>query len=112
MGGRVTFRDSALNDLRRHDHGCLSLEPPSPPIRAEVAVAIVQKLGPFQGFDALLYPVVAVHGEVRPVKRCLVDVRSKRFVVFVARGVIYDTLAKSPYFEKSRQLERWTSYLP
>lgn len=80
------FRETALNDLRRHDQWRLSLEPSAPPIRNEVVVAIVQKLESFQGFDDLPYPVVSVHGEVLPVKRCLVDVRSKRFVVFVARA--------------------------
>lgn len=83
---RVTFRESALNDLRRHDQWRLSLEPPAPPIRSEVVVAIIEKLGPFRGFNDLPYPVVSVQGEVLPIKRCLIDVRSKRFVVFVARG--------------------------
>ena len=62
------------------------LQPPAPPIRDEVVYAIVQKLEPFRRFDELPYPIVSVHGEVLPVKRCLVDVRSKRFVVFVVRG--------------------------
>ena len=78
MDGRVTFRETALKDLRRHDF--------APPIRDEVVAAIIRKLEPFQGFDDLPYPVVSVQGAVLPVKRCLVDVRSKRFVVFVARG--------------------------
>lgn len=105
MGERVTFRESALNDLRCSNKWRLSLEPPVPPIRNEVVVAMVEKLGPFRGFHDLPYPVVSVHGEVLPVKRCLVDVRSKRVVVFVARGadgqpeVAYDTHANSPYFE-------------
>ncbi len=86
MDGRVTFRETALNDLRRHDQWRSSLEPPAPPIRDEVVEAIMRKLDPFQGFDDLSYPVVSVQGAVLPVKRCLVDVRSKRFVVFVARG--------------------------
>ena len=86
MGDQVVFRETALNDRRRHDQWRLSLEPPAPPIRAEVVVAIVQNLGPFQGFHDLPYPVVSVDGEMLPVKRCLVDVRSKRFVVFVARS--------------------------
>lgn len=63
-----------------------TLEPPAPPIRAELVVAIVQKLEPFQAFDDLPYPVVSVHGEMVPVKRYLVDVRSKRFSVFLVRG--------------------------
>ncbi len=86
MDGRVTFRETALKDLRRHDQWRLSLEPPAPPIRDEVVGAIIRKLEPFEGFDDLPYPVVSVQGAVLPVKRCLVDVRSKRFVVFVARG--------------------------
>lgn len=86
MDARVTFRETALNDIRGHDRWRLSLELPTPPIRNEVVIAIVQKLESFQIFDALPYPFVSVHGEALPVKRCLVDVGSKRFVVFMARG--------------------------
>jgi len=80
----VLFRASSLDDLRRHDAWRATLDPPAPPIRDEIATAIVHKLSGFASFEALPYPTVSVRGEILPVKRCLVEVRSKRFVVFLA----------------------------
>jgi len=82
----VTFRAAALDDLRRHDQWRLTLNPPAPPIRHQITAAIVEKIRAFPSFESLPYPFVSVRGEVLPIKRCLVTVRSKRFVVFVANG--------------------------
>jgi hypothetical protein len=82
----VTCRAVALEDLRRHDQWRATLKPPAPPVRHEIAAAIVGKISPFSSFESPPYPFVSVRGEVLLVKRCLDTVRSKRFVVFLARG--------------------------
>ena len=67
--------------------GGAPLKPPAPPIRHEIAAAIVEKVDVFSSFDSLPYLFVSIRGEVLPVKRYLVTVRSKRFAVFLARGL-------------------------
>lgn len=82
----VIFRATALEDLRAHDRWRASLEPLAAPLRDEIGAAIVRKISGFPGYTALPYPVIVVRGEVVPIKRCGVTVRSKRFAVYVLAG--------------------------
>lgn len=60
--------------------------PPAGPVRDEIGAAIVRKLSGFRGYAALPYPLLVVRGEVTPIKRCGVTVRSKRFAAYIAPG--------------------------
>ena len=82
----VTFRESALVDLDRHDTWRVSLEPPAPPIAEEIVVAVLGKLLTYERFAEVPYTSVTTRGESLPVKRMLVEVRSKTFVIFLAEG--------------------------
>lgn len=82
----ITFRDTALVDLDRHDTWRTSLDPPAPPIAEEILVAILGKLWAYERFDEVPYTSVTLCGEPLPVKRMLVQVRSKTFVTFLAQG--------------------------
>jgi len=83
----VTFRESALSDLDRHDAWRATLEPPAPPIAEEIVLAILAKLLDYADFRDVPYSTVTLRAEALPVKRLLVHVRSKTFVVFVGSGV-------------------------
>ncbi len=82
----IIFRGTALEDLRAHDRWRASLDPPAAPVREEIGAAIVRKLSGFLGYTALPYPIIVAQGEVTPIKRCGVTVRSKRFAVYIAPG--------------------------
>ena len=80
----VTFRESALVDLDRHDTWRASLEPPAPPIAEEIVVAVLGKLLTYELFDEVPYTSVTIRSEPLPVKRMFVQVPSKTFVIFLA----------------------------
>lgn len=82
----VTFREAALVDLDRHDTWRASLEPPAPPVAEEIVVAVLGKLLTYERFDEVPYTSVTIRGESLPVKRMLVQVRSKTFIIFLAEG--------------------------
>ena len=106
MGTSVVFRRAALQDVQQYEAWRVARNPEWRPIATDLLTAIHTAVARVPSFAAIPAPFLVVRGEVRPLKRVQVVVRSKPFKVCGGPGRTRDQiLVRRKRHPRNRSLE-------
>ena len=86
MASHVVFRRRAVQDVLRYELWRERTNPDWEPIGEELLAVVHEAAARYRSFVEVPFKPLQLRGEVSPVKRILVVVRSKVFVAYVGRG--------------------------
>ena len=86
MASHVVFRRRAVLDILRYESWREAINPGWVPIGEDLLDAVHAAAARYPSFAAIPFKPLQLRGEVSAVKRLLIVVRSKVFVVYVGRG--------------------------
>ena len=104
MTTEVRFCRTALDDITRYETWRSRRGPSWRPVGPDLIDAIEHAVSLYASFEAIPAPLLAVRGQVAPLKRLLVPVRSKVFRIYVGPGRQRGEISVRRVRHPSRQL--------